>query len=106
MSTFPLPEVDHFFDERLIISWNLTQPLNLPPLKNLLIQISGKPQLTFDPLQDHKLKIAELADNDLIINWVIQRPKIKTEVTLTIQNDIISEEYNLILNPETSTMTI
>jgi len=103
MSTFPLPEVNNFFDERCIISWNLTQPLDLPPLKNLLIQISGKPQLIFEPLQDPKLKIAELADNDLIINWVIQRPNTKTEITLTIQNDIISEEYNLILNPETST---
>jgi hypothetical protein len=103
MSTFPLPEVNDFFDERFIISWSLTQPLNLPPLKNLIIQISGDPQLVFDPLQDPKLEITELDENHFILNWVIQKPKIKTEVTLSIQNDIISEEYTLILNPETPT---
>ncbi|MFX1516089.1 MAG: hypothetical protein ACFFC6_07265 [Promethearchaeota archaeon] len=102
MSNFPLPEVNNFFDERFIISWNLIQPLDLPPLKNLLIQISGKPPLIFDPPQDPKLKIAELADNELIINWVIQKPKTKTEVILSIQNNEISEEYTLILDPETS----
>ena len=103
MSTFPPPEVKEFFDERFIISWSLTQPLKLPPLKNLIIQISGDPQLIFDPLQDSKLEITELDENHFILNWVIQKPKIKTEVTLSIQNDIISEEYTLILNPETST---
>ncbi|MFW9904868.1 MAG: hypothetical protein ACFFFH_11090 [Candidatus Thorarchaeota archaeon] len=102
MPTFPLPEVNEFFDERFIISWNLKQPLNLLPLRNLLIQISGDPQLVFDPLQDPKLEIAELDENNFIINWVIQKPKIKTEVTLSIQNDVISEEYTLLLNPETS----
>lgn len=106
MSVFPSPEVNDFFDKRLIISWNLTQPLHLPPLKNLLIQISGNPQLIFDPLQDQKLKIAELNNNDFIINWVIRKPITKTEVTLSIQSDIISEEYSLILNPETFTQTI
>ncbi|MFX1536705.1 MAG: hypothetical protein ACFFDI_21010 [Promethearchaeota archaeon] len=99
MPTFPLPEVNDFFDERLIISWNLRQPLHHPHLENLLIQISGNPQLIFDPLQDPNLKIAELDDNYYIINWVIQKPITKTEVTLSIQNDIISEEYTLILNP-------
>ena len=106
MPVFPSPQVNDFFDKRVIISWNLTQPRQLPPLKNLLIQISGNPQLVFDPLQDPKLKIAELNDSEFIINWVIRRPITKTEVTLSIQNDIISEEYSLILNPETFTQTL
>ncbi|UCG93641.1 MAG: hypothetical protein JSW13_04050 [Candidatus Aerophobus sp.] len=106
MPVFSSPQVNDFFDKRLIISWNLTQPLQLPPLKNLLIQISGNPQLIFDPLQDPILRIAELDNNDFIINWVIRKPIIKTEVTLSIQNDIISEEYHLVLNPETFTHKI
>lgn len=106
MSVFPPPQVNDFFDKRLLISWTLTQPLHLPPLKNLLIQISGNPQLIFDPLQDPRLEIAELNNNDFIVNWVIRKPTTKTEVTLSIQSDNISEEYSLILSPETFTRTI
>ncbi|MFX0122008.1 MAG: hypothetical protein ACFFAE_00075 [Candidatus Hodarchaeota archaeon] len=106
MPVFQSPLVNDFFDERLIISWTLTQPLHLPPLKNILIEISGNPQLIFEPLQDPRLEITELNNSDFIINWVIRRPKTITEVTLSIQNDIISEEYRLILDPETFTQTI
>ncbi|UCG02297.1 MAG: hypothetical protein JSW11_22245 [Candidatus Heimdallarchaeota archaeon] len=106
MSVFPLPEINDFFDERLIISWKLTQPLHLPPLKNILIEISADPQLIFDPLQDPKLNIAELNNSDYIINWVIRKPKTKTEVTLSIQNDIISEKHCLHINPKTFPQTV
>ncbi|MFX0015132.1 MAG: hypothetical protein ACFFB2_10045 [Promethearchaeota archaeon] len=99
MSSFSLPEVKDFFDNRLIISWNITQPPHLPPLKNLIIQISSSPQLTFDPLQDPRLEITELDGNDLIINWVIQRPEARTEVTISIQSKTLFEEYTLIICP-------
>ncbi|MFX1284360.1 MAG: hypothetical protein ACFFB5_11930 [Promethearchaeota archaeon] len=105
MILFPSPEITDFFDNRLLISWKITQPPHLPSLKNLSIQISSSPPLIFDPLQDPQLEIDEVNNNELIVNWVIQRPLIKTEVTLSIQSRIISEEHNLIINPETYTQT-
>ena len=105
MLLFPSPEVNEFFDNRLIISWNLFQPPNLPPLENLIIRISGEPELNFDPLQDPQAEIPEINDNNFIINWIIRKPSVRTEVIFSIQNDTISEEQILIINPETYTKT-
>ena len=79
------------------------QPRHLPSLENLLIQISGNPPLVFDPLQDSQLEISDLDNNNFIVNWVIQRPIERTDVKLSIQCEIISEEHSLIINPETYT---
>ncbi len=100
MTRFPSPKVGNFFDHRLIVSWNIMQPPHLPSLKNLLIQISGVPPLNFEPLQDPKLEIPELNSNDIIVNWVIQKPSVRTKVTLSIQSGNISEEHSLIIDPE------
>ncbi|MHA2244026.1 MAG: hypothetical protein ACXADY_03580 [Candidatus Hodarchaeales archaeon] len=105
MSLFPSPEVNDFFDKRLIVSWNITQPSQLPSLKNILIQVSGSPPIIFDPLQDPNLEIYEITDNEFIVNWVIRRPLVRTEVTFSIQSEIISEEHTLIINPENYTQT-
>ena len=105
MSLFPSPEINDFFDNRLLISWNIMQPPHLPSLKNIVIQISSSPPLTFDPLQDPQLEIDEVNNNEFIVNWVIQRPLVRTEVILSIQSKIISEEHSLIINPETYTQT-
>ncbi len=105
MSLFPSPEVNDFFDKRLIVSWNIMQPSHLPSLKNILIQVSSSPPIIFDPLQDPKLEILEINGNEFIVNWVIRRPLVRTEVTLSIQSEIISEEHTLIINPENYTQT-
>ena len=83
----------------------IMQPQHLPSLKKILIQISSSPPLIFDPLQDPQLEINELNNNEFIVNWVIQRPLVRTEVTLSIQSEIISEEHSLIINPETYIQT-
>ncbi len=103
MLLFPSPEVSDFFDDRLIISWNLFQPPNLPPLENLLVTISSESELNFEPFQDPQLEIPELNDNNFIINWVIRKPSVKTEVIVSLQSNAISEEQILIINPETYT---
>ncbi|UCG90724.1 MAG: hypothetical protein JSU57_03055 [Candidatus Heimdallarchaeota archaeon] len=103
MPHFPSPEINDFFDNRLIISMIIMQPPHLPSLRNILIQISSSPPVIFDPLQDPQLEIEELNNNKFIVNWVIQRPLRKTEVTLSIQSKIISEEHSLIINPEINT---
>lgn len=105
MLLFPSPEVNDFYDNRLIISWNLSQPPNLPPLENLLIMISGEPELNFDPFQDPQLEIPELDDNNFIISWIIRKPSVKTEVVFSLQSNAISEEQILVINPETYTET-
>lgn len=101
MLHFPPPEANDFFDNRLIISWNLFQPPDLPPLKNLLISISGDPELYFEPFQDPQLEIPELNNNDFIISWVIRKPLVKTKIIFWLQSNAISEEQDLIINPET-----
>ena len=100
MLLFPSPTVGDFFDNRLIVSWNLFQPKNLPPLRDLLITISAYPELTFDPLQDPQLEISELNDSNFIVSWVIRKPPVRTEVLFSLQSNAISEEQTLIIKPE------
>ncbi|UCE12438.1 MAG: hypothetical protein JSV04_09595 [Candidatus Heimdallarchaeota archaeon] len=100
MAHFLPPESDDFYDERLIISWKLIQPPHLSNLKNITIRISGNPPLKFSPLQAPELQIPALNDNEVIVNWIIQKPVVKTEVILSIHCDIISEEYSLFINLE------
>lgn len=100
MSLFAPPEVNEFFDDRLIISWLITQPQQSPDLTELVIQISTDPPVIFEPLQDQKLTISHLSDNEFIVNWVIKKPIIQTEIILKIQNQEISEDHHININPD------
>lgn len=100
MAHFLPPETNEFFDERLIISWKLVQPPHLSTLKDIKIRISGNPPLEFSPLQNPELQIPALNDNEVIVNWIIQKPLLKTEIVLCIHCDIISEEHTLFIDPE------
>ncbi|MHA2327909.1 MAG: hypothetical protein ACXACR_05260 [Candidatus Hodarchaeales archaeon] len=100
MLHFTPPEVEDFFDNRLIISWKISQPLGIPELKNLTCRISGIPSLIFDPLQSSTLEIPELNNNLIIINWIIRNPSTKTKITITVQNEHFFEEQNLVIKPE------
>lgn len=100
MPLFAPPEVKEFFDDRLIISWLITQPHQYPELTTeLVIHISTDPSVIFEPLQDRKVTISHLSDNDFIVNWVIKKPIIQTEILLRILNQEISEEHSIHINP-------
>ncbi len=101
MPLFAPPKVKEFFDDRLIISWLITQPHQYPELTTeLVIQISTDPSVIFEPLQDQKVTILNLSDNDFIVNWVIKKPIIQTEILLKILNQEISEEHSIRINPD------
>ncbi|MHA2074475.1 MAG: hypothetical protein ACW97X_07635 [Candidatus Hodarchaeales archaeon] len=100
MPLFAQPEVSEFFDNRLIISWLIAQPQQYSELSDLVIQISTDHSVIFEPLQEKKVTIPPLSDNDIIINWVIQKPIHQTEIFLKIQNQDIDEEYTININPD------
>ncbi len=100
MFNFPTPEVKDFYDNRLIISWKINQPSNLPELSKIIIQISGNPPLKFEPLQDSKIEIPKLNGNELIINWVFRKPSMNTEILLEIKNSDIYEKHLLFISPD------
>jgi len=100
LTFFQPPEFAEFFDDRMLISWEITQPLQLPPLEKLIFRISGNPQIEFDPPQLPQIDIPTLNGNKIIINWVIRRPKVKTEILLSIHTSELSEEHMLLVNPQ------
>ena len=95
MPFFKSPEVEEFYDDRLIVSWLITQPNTLPPLKNISITISGDPKLVFNPNQSNMIEIPELKDNEIIINWVINKTKVKSSVTLSLRCQEIEETQRI-----------
>ncbi|MFX0049744.1 MAG: hypothetical protein ACFFAJ_02055 [Candidatus Hodarchaeota archaeon] len=99
MSIFQQPTVKDFYDNRLIISWEIKQPEQFPPLEKLIFRISGTPELEFDPPQIPQLEVPELRGNKFIINWVIKKPLVKTKITLSAQNTSLSEDYTLVIHP-------
>ncbi len=96
---FDIPEVDDFFDNRLVISWTIFQPKELPSLKKILFTISGKPELVFKPKQSSIIEIPALKDNTTIINWVVAKPKEKTEIFLSLSCPTIEETQKIVFNP-------
>jgi hypothetical protein len=100
MPFFPVPEVKEFYDNRLIISCKINQPSHLSELSKIIIQITGNPPLNFEPLQDSKIEIPKLNGNDLIINWVFQKPTMNTEILLEIQNHNFYEKHLLVISPD------
>ena len=99
MSLFQPPTIYPFFDNRILISWELEQPFNIPPLINITIMLQGNPPLTFDPPQSNVIKISEMNKNQIIINWVVKKPKIKTIIKLILSCETINEEQELIYSP-------
>jgi hypothetical protein len=98
MTFFQPPTVKDFYDNRLIVSWEINQPSQLPPLEKLVFQISGIPKLEFDPPQIPQLEIPKLNGNNFIINWVIKKPLVRTKITLSVQNTSLSEEHFLVID--------
>lgn len=99
MTFFQPPTFANFFDGRILISWEITQPLQFPPLEKLIFRISGNPQIEFDPPQLPQIDIPMLDGNKMIINWVIRKPKVRTEILLSIETSELNEEHTLLINP-------
>ena len=96
---FDRPEVHDFFDNRLVISWTIFQPKELPSLKKILFTISGEPELVFEPNQSSILEIPFLKDNTTIINWVVAKPREKTVISLSLSCPTIEETQKIVFNP-------
>lgn len=96
---FRKPEIKSFYDDRLIISWEITQPKDIPPLKGIVFTISGEPELKFEPNQNSIIELPELKDNKIIVNWVTSKMKEKTEVTLTLSCSAIEETQKIVFDP-------
>ncbi len=96
---FTKPEVNDFFDNRIVISWGIFQPEELPPLKNIQFMISGEPELVFEPNQSSIIEIPALEDNKLILNWVMAKPQEKTEIQLSLTCSIIEETQKIVFIP-------
>ncbi|MFX0185973.1 MAG: hypothetical protein ACFE95_23045 [Candidatus Hodarchaeota archaeon] len=100
MPAFQPPKVKDFYDNRLIVSWEINQPSQLPHLEKLIFRISGIPKLEFDPPQIPQIEIPNLNGNNFMINWVIKKPLVKTKIKLSVQNPLLSEEYFLFFDPK------
>ncbi len=98
MSYFSSPTASEFYDNRILISWRITQPPNLPPLKNLIFKIEAEPEIRFIPLQSNSISLPELENNKLLINWVIEKPTQPIKVKLSLQCDSVTERHQLMLN--------
>ena len=98
MPYFSSPTASDFYDDRILISWKITQPSNLPPLKNLVFKIKSEPKVTFIPLQSDLISLPELDNNKIIINWVIQKPTQPTKVDLSVECDSTTENHQIIIN--------
>ena len=96
---FDIPKVHIFFDNRLVISWNIVQPKELPSLKKIHFEISGNPELIFNPKQSSIIDIPALEDNKIILNWIITKPKVKTEIFLSLSSTSIEERQTIVFNP-------
>ena len=96
---FQEPEVNDFFDNRIVISWDIFQPKDLPPLKNIQFMVLGEPELVFEPNQNSIIEIPALENNKVIINWVIAKPQEKTEIRLSLTCSIIEETQKIVFIP-------
>ena len=96
---FPSPEISDFYDNRMLISWKISQPENYPPLESIHFTIVGKPELVFEPLQRPAIEITALNGNEIIVNWVISKPKTSTEITLKLESTTIKETQTIVVNP-------
>ena len=96
---FAKPEIKDFFDNRLVISWIIFQPKELPPLKKIIFTVSGEPELVFEPKQNSIIEIPTLEDNTIIINWVVTKPKEKTEIFLSLFCPTFEETQRIVFNP-------
>ena len=96
---FDKPEINSFFDNRLIVSWTIVQPKELPPLKKMLFKITGEPKLVFEPNQTSVIELPELENNTVILNWVIMKPNEKTELTFSVSCPAIEEKQRIAFNP-------
>ncbi|MHA1207020.1 MAG: hypothetical protein ACTSQ9_07625 [Candidatus Hodarchaeales archaeon] len=96
---FDVPEVNDFFDNRLVISWTILQPKEFPSLKRIQFSISGEPELVFEPNQSAIIEIPALEDNTIIINWVVVKPKEKTDIFISLSCPTIEETQKIVFNP-------
>lgn len=96
---FDVPEVNNFFDNRLVISWTILQPKEFPSLKRIQFSISGEPELVFEPNQSAIIEIPALEDNTIIINWVVVKPKEKTKIFISLSCPTIEETQKIVFNP-------
>ena len=81
---FPSPEFNDFYDNRILISWEISQPRNYPDLKKIKFQITGDPELEFEPNQDPIIELPAIEDNKIILNWIIRKPTKPIEVKISI----------------------
>ena len=97
---FNAPESSSFYDNRILISWEISQPRNYPEMKNIQFKISGDPEVEFDPVQDPIIELPAIEDNKIILNWIIKKPTKPVEVQLSILTPDIQETHRLSINPE------
>ncbi len=96
---FPSPEVSKFYDNRILISWEISQPKNCDPLREIKFEISGIPKLIFEPEQNPIIELPTLEGNTVILNWVIKSPKVTTELCLTMRSSTLRETQKITLTP-------
>lgn len=92
---FTPPNCFSFYDNRILISWSIIQPPELPPLKNLTFRINSNSTLSFIPPQSDSISLPELDNNHIIINWVIERPMQPIEVCMSLECDVTTEKHHL-----------
>ncbi|MHA1977523.1 MAG: hypothetical protein ACW98F_15665 [Candidatus Hodarchaeales archaeon] len=96
---FHPPEASKFYDNRVLISWTISQPKNCVPLRELQITISGEPKLIFEPDQTPTIELPSLEGNTVILNWVIKQPEASTEIHLSMESSTIKETQSITLTP-------
>ncbi|WP_455140532.1 hypothetical protein [Candidatus Hodarchaeum mangrovi] len=99
MSFLQSPRIFQFFDDRLLISWDLGQPSNSPPLFDIKIKLQANPPVIFIPPQSDMIEISEINKNQIIINWVIKKPQMKTIIKLLLTCNSFDDEQELIYSP-------
>jgi hypothetical protein len=96
---FPSPEASKFYDNRVLISWEISQPKNCEPLQDMRFEITGTPKLIFEPDQNPIIELSTLEGNTVILNWVIKPPKVTTEICLTMSSSTLRETQKISLTP-------
>ncbi|MHA1993334.1 MAG: hypothetical protein ACW97Z_02215 [Candidatus Hodarchaeales archaeon] len=96
---FPPPETSKFYDNRVLISWEISQPKNCGVLRQLKFEISGTPNLVFEPEQNPIIELPTLEGNIVILNWVIKQPEVTTKISLSMESSTIKETQKITLTP-------
>ena len=96
---FSPPETSKFYDNRILISWEISQPKNCALLRELKFTISGDPELVFEPDQKPIIELPSLEGNTVILNWVIKQPSVSTKIQLLMESSTIKETQNITLTP-------